>query len=128
MPDNFIVSLVSMARSGAWAAKYRNDTVTESLLNTLADALEKRDAHREMLLRNGKIVLAQRNAYRDAIEVELARHTEKHGSVPRFAPDDYHAEGEPTHWESYVICNACGTNYPCTTRQNLSGVMNDDES
>ena len=53
------------------------------------------------------------------IEKELLRHREKHGETPRFAPDDYQHELEPTHWEPYVICDACGTFWPCKTTQTL---------
>ena len=53
------------------------------------------------------------------IAKELSRHREKHGETPRFAPDDYQHELEPTHWEPYVICDACGTFWPCKTTQTL---------
>ena len=53
------------------------------------------------------------------IEKELLRHREKHGETPRFAPDDYQHELAPTHWEPYVICDACGTFWPCKTTQTL---------
>lgn len=57
---------------------------------------------------------------REVIEKELARHTEKHGARPVYAPDDYQAELEPVDFESYMICNACGTTFPCKTRKNLA--------
>lgn len=66
---------------------------------------------------------AERDRLRQAIEKELAQHTEKHGETPRYAPGGYVRTHEPTHWEPYVICNACGTDYPCRTRQTLSAAL-----
>ena len=62
------------------------------------------------------------------IEKELSRHREKHGETPRFAPDDYQHELEPTHWEPYVICDACGTFWPCKTTQTLVYKPTNNES
>ena len=70
---------------------------------------EKLRAEAEAKLREAEAVIAK----------ELSRHREKHGETPRFAPDDYQHELEPTHWEPYVICDACGTFWPCKTTQTL---------
>lgn len=44
-----------------------------------------------------------------------AMHQEKHGETARYALDDPHAEGEPTHFEPYVICDYDKTTWPCKT-------------
>lgn len=69
---------------------------------------------------------AESDRYRAAIDAEMTRHTEKHGETARYEAGDFDHELPPTHWEPYVICNACGTDYPCRTRQTLTRALNEN--
>lgn len=54
------------------------------------------------------------------IEEEMTRHREKRGESARYADDDFEQLQPPTHFEPYVICDACGTHWPCRTARTLS--------
>lgn len=118
---------------GSDYATRRFGTVPGHLVHRLTDALRTMTVSRgNVLLLNTRITNAlntaedERDRYRAAIDEEMTRHSEKRGETARYESGDFDHELPPTHWESYVICNACGTDYPCRTRQTLTRALKEN--